>query len=424
MIKKLRQSDFVRSVATLVSGTVLAQMVTYSLSPVVSRLYTSEEMSYQSLFLRFVTFISIIATARLEMAFNLPKRNEHAYSLFRFSLRLLSWTFGLTLLVSIILFFIPLKDPKLYWVFFAVPFGGLFVSLFTQGTNLALREREFKRISISKMAQSISNSLVTIACFGLDFMGAIIGYTVSLLIGSVFFWNHFSGAHKHMRKYRLKGRDFAIAKSYSEFPRINLPHALIDVTKELFIAFFMLKNFEPQVLGLYDLSYRMLRIPVVMIGSSIGQVFYKKAIDRYNENESFYPVMLQTLKSLILLSIVPFGVLMAFGRPLFGFVFGANWAEAGYYSQIMAPWLMINFLTSPLSLIPTILKKQRIFFYFGLASAVLMVIGLATDYIFPGLHLGFIPILWIVSISQSVLGIITLLWIVKIVRQQHHTVVN
>lgn len=424
MIKKLRQSDFVRSVATLVSGTVLAQMVTYSLSPVISRLYTSEEMSYQSLFLRFVTFISIIATARLEMAFNLPKRNEHAYSLFRFSLRLLSWTFGLTLLASIILFFVPLKDPKLYWVFFAVPFGGLFVSLFTQGTNLALREREFKRITVSKMAQSVSNSLVTIASFGLDFMGAIIGYTVSLLIGSAFFWNHFSGAHKHMRNYRLKGRDFAIAKSYSEFPRINLPHALVDVTKELFVAFFMLKYFEREVLGLYDLSYRMLRIPVVMIGSSIGQVFYKKAIDRYNENESFYPVMLQTLKSLVLLSIVPFGILMAFGKPLFGFVFGENWAEAGYYSQIMAPWLMTNFLTSPLSLIPTILKKQRYFFYFGLASAILMIFGLALDYLFPHLHLDFIQILWIVSISQSVLGIFTLAWIIKIVRQQHHEVIN
>lgn len=424
MIKKLRSSEFVTSVATLVSGTVLAQVVTYSLTPIISRLYTSEEMSYQSLFLRIVTFISIIATARLEMAYNLPKRDEHAYSLFRFASKLLLWTFFISLLVALIILLFPLKDENLYWVFLLVPFGGLFVSLFTQGTNLALRDKEFKRITVSKMAQSITNSVGTIALYWFGYLGAILGYTLSVLVGSSFFMRHFNGARSKMKNYKLKGRDFAIAKSYSEFPRINLPHALIDVTKELFIAFYMLKMFETDVLGLYDLSFRMLRIPVVMLGSSIGQVFYKKAIDLHNEGKSFYPVALKTIKTLALLSIIPFGILMAFGEPLFGFVFGKEWAKAGYYSQIMAPWLLMNFLTSPVSLIPTILNKQKFFFYFGLASAILMILGLALGQLLPSWHLTFEQILWIVSLCQFVLGIFILIWILKICKQQHLKVLN
>lgn len=418
MIKKLRSSEFVASVATLVSGTIIAQAITYSLSPIISRLYTSEEMSYQSLFLRIVTFISIIATARLEMAFNLPKRAEHAFSLFRVSMRLLFLTFIICLIGALVILLIPLADAKLYGVYLVVPFGALFVSTFTQGSNLALRERDFKQISWSKMAQSLTNSLSTIAFYAFDYMGAILAYTLSVLVGSAFFIRNFQHARKHMVKFRLKGRDFAIAKSYSEFPRINLPHALIDVTKELYIAFFMIQVFEEQVLGLYDLSFRMLRIPVVMLGSSIGQVFYKKAIDLRNDGQSIYPLLIKTLRTLLLLSIVPFGILMLFGEPLFGFVFGQNWAKAGYYSQIMAPWLFMNFLTSPVSLVPTILKRQKIFFYFGIASALLMVFGLAIGVIFPSLKLSFEQILWIVSGSQFVLSGLILWWLVRMTKRR------
>lgn len=417
MIKKLKSSEFVTSVATLVSGTIIAQAITYSLSPIISRLYTSEEMSYQSLFLRIVTFISILATARLELAFNLPKRNEHAFSLVRVSLKLLFITSIITLIGSLLMLLVPLADGNMYAVYLAVPFGVFVVSTFNQGNNLALREREFKRISIAKMVQSLGNSIGSIAFYGFGYLGAIIAYVVSLLLGSFIFVKQFDHARKHMRTFKLKGRDFAIAKAYSEFPRINLPHALVDVTKELVIAFYMIKTFEKEVLGLYDLSFRMLRIPVVMLGASIGQVFYKKAIDMKNENQSFYPLLIKTIRTLFLLSILPFGALMLFGEELFGFVFGENWAKAGYYSQIMAPWLLMNFLSSPVSMVPTILKKQQIFFYFGIASALLLIFSVAINSFFPSINWGFEQILWLVSASQFALHAVMLVWLIYITKK-------
>ena len=85
MLERLKKSDFLNSILILISGTVIAQIISYSLSPLISRIYSPEEMSYLSLLTRIVSFFAVIATARYEIAFPLPKRDEHAFSLYKTS---------------------------------------------------------------------------------------------------------------------------------------------------------------------------------------------------------------------------------------------------------------------------------------------------------------------------------------------------
>lgn len=417
MIKKIKESDFIRSVATLASGTILAQLLTYALTPVITRLYTEEEMSYQSVFSRLILFISIIATARYELAFMLPKREEHAYSLYRVSMRLLWWITLGSFLFSCIFWFKPLADPTMNYVMLLVPFGVLASSLNNQGMNWAVRMKDFKGISYSKITQSLSNSSLSIVFSPLGTFGVIAAYITSLFAGITFFWKDFHRAKHKMKAYQLKGRDFVIAKNYADFPRINLPHALIDVTKELFIAFYMVYAFDKGVLGLYDLSFRMLKLPISIIGSSIGQVFLKKAVDTRNEGRPIFPLLKKTMLSLLLISIIPFSTLLIFGEELFGFVFGANWEKAGFYAQIMSPWLMVNFLISPVSQVPLILNQQRGFFVLGIISTLLMVLTLTIGAWLPSLKLSFEQILIGVSATQFVFLTFVIVWLLRLAKK-------
>jgi teichuronic acid exporter len=417
MIKKLRESDFIRSVATLASGTILAQLLTYALTPIITRLYTDDEMSYQSVFTRLILFISIIATARYELAFMLPKREEHAYSLYRVSMRVLWIVFGITCIGTSVFWFQPLKDQTMNFVLLLVPLGVLASSLTNQGMNWAVRLKDFKGISFSKITQSLSNSTLSIALSPLGVFGVIGAYIVSLFAGITFFWKDFNRAKLKMKTYQLKGRDFVIAKHYADFPRINLPHALIDVTKELFIAFYMVYAFEKGVLGLYDLSFRMLKLPISIIGSSIGQVFLKKAVDTKNDGLPIFPLLRKTMLSLLLISIVPFTALIFYGEELFGFVFGENWSRAGYFAQIMGPWLMVNFLISPVSQVPLILNQQRGFFVLGILSTVLMVVTLTIGEWLPSWNLSFEQILKIVSATQFVFLTFVIFWLLRLAKK-------
>jgi O-antigen/teichoic acid export membrane protein len=415
MIKRLKSSEFVTSVATLVSGTVIAQIITYSLTPIVTRLYTEEDWSYQSLYLRIISFIGVIATIRMELAFSLPNRMEHAFSLYRISMRTLGVVVGITILFALAVFIFPFENEAYNQICYLLPLGVLGLSLNGQGSNWALRHKRFKKISLSKMTQSVGNSVLSIGMSGLGFLGMIVAYVISIFLSNIFFLKDFKIAKGHMKLFKMKGRDFAVFKEYKDFPRINLPHALMDFTKELFIAFYLISNFESGILGLYDLSYRMLRLPIAIIGSSIGQVFFKKAVDLRHENKPIYPLLLKTIRTLLILSIVPFTVLLFFGDHIFGFVFGAHWSEAGFYAQIMSPWLMISFLLSPVSQVPVIINQQRGFFILGILGVVLMVFSMTLGSFIPGLD--FTDTLIIVSSVQFVFLSYVMIWLLRVVRK-------
>lgn len=410
------------SVLVLVSGTVLAQLFTYLLSPVISRLYDPAEMSYLSLFSRIVTFLAVIATARFELAFPLPKRDEHAFSLYRLSVQITIIMTLASVLVVLGLNAVEWEDPNYYFLLALVPLGMLILALNSQGQTWAIRTKDFRSISVSKVLMSLTNSLSTIglAFLNLGFKGILIGYIVGLFSGTVVFIKSFVIAKRSNTKFKLKGRKYAIAKFYSDFPMINLPHVLVDLSKELFIAFYLIYTFEKDVLGLYDFSYRMLRLPVSLIGVSISQVFFNKAADLVNNGVSIYPLVRKTFLTLLALSIVPFAVLFFFGGDLFALVFGEPWRRAGEYSEIMAPWLMVNFLVSPLSQIPIILNKQRAFFLLSLIGTGLLILSLTLGHLFPSLELTFKDILTVVSAGQFFFLIFVTGWVIWLTRKYSH----
>ena len=64
LFSKLHKRDFVKSVAVLMIGTILAQLFSFLISPILTRIYTPEEMGDLNLYLRIVGFLSVLATAR------------------------------------------------------------------------------------------------------------------------------------------------------------------------------------------------------------------------------------------------------------------------------------------------------------------------------------------------------------------------
>jgi len=43
---------------------------------------------------------------------------------------------------------------------------------------------------------------------------------------------------------------------------------------------------------------------------------------------------------------------------VFTYVFGNEWRQAGIYAQWLSPWLLLVFISSPLSILPSVLEKQ------------------------------------------------------------------
>jgi O-antigen/teichoic acid export membrane protein len=48
-----------------------------------------------------------------------------------------------------------------------------------------------------------------------------------------------------------------------------------------------------------------------------------------------------------------------FGEPLFALVFGTPWTRSGTYAAAMAPWLLVNFMVTPLATLPLVFARQK-----------------------------------------------------------------
>jgi O-antigen/teichoic acid export membrane protein len=249
-------------------------------------------------------------------------------------------------------------------------------------------------------------------------LGLLLATLIGLMVSSVTFIKELFGLSKTHKDVISSKKMYVLSREYREFPFVSLPHALIELGRDLLIAALIVSFFSKEVFGSYNHSYTILRLPLMVIGTSIGQVFFNRCSIMVNEGQSIYPLIRKTMLILFVLSVIPFGVIYFFGEPLFGYVFSNSWAESGYFSEIMTPWLMMNFIISPVSSIPMILNRQKEYFYIGLIGTAMqlfcfgvlpMIIGYSKE--------SFVTVLWVMSISQAlflIFGVYYALYISKI----------
>ena len=414
------KGDFTKSVLTLVTGTVISQIIVFFFSLIISRLYTPEETSFFSIYTRIVLFVSTLATARFESALALPKREEHAFSLYRLLIQLITISFIATIFFSVCVILFWKLDSYYVFILLLVPFGFASLSLMNIGNNWGLRLGNFKEVSRIRMVNSFSMNGATVlfGWAGFGYQGLILGYVVGHALPAFWFTRKY-----HLLKLRYvdfvnSRRKKVIGRTYIQFPKVMLPHALIDISREMLIVFFIILYFDKSSLGSYDFSFKMLKLPLTVVGSAIGQVYFQKIDKKKNEGESLVEITFETIRNLCLISIVPFTVLLFFGADLFAYVFGENWRIAGEYSQIMAPWLMVNLIVSPISQLPVVVGKLKPFFWIGLVGSILLILVLNMPLLVDR-SISFHEVLRWMNWSQFIFLLTILIWMIFIVKKDN-----
>ena len=402
MLEKFNlKSEFIKNVAVLMTGTMIAQVLGYVFAPVITRLYTPEEAAELGLFIRIVGIVAAFATLRYELALPIVKNDAHSFRLYRIALK----STIIVTLISLILLIVPIGfsiNINSLIFYLLVPVAIFFIALNNIGTNWAIRNRFFKSISYSRISSLLTASITKIGLGWLGFgsIGLIIGMVVGAIVGTFWFIYDFFIAKKKYKIHSNSPRNFVLARKYKEFPKISLPHVLMDLGRDLLIAVLLLKLFSKEDFGLYDLSFRMLKMPLIFIGVAIGQVFFQKCSEKINADEDIVPLITKAVKTLTLLSILPFTILFFFAEEIFVFVFGEEWRGAGVYAEILTPWFMLNFISSPITSLPIILRRQASFLKLAMFGSALMILSIFIPAAV--FKLDVYSTFWILSLSQAV----------------------
>lgn len=417
-IKNIGGNSLRKSILILITGTTIAQIIPLLAEPLITRLYSKEDLGTLALYISFASLFSIIATARYELAIMLPKSDSNAVNLVGLSIVI---SFVLSIIVLLLVFAFNdaickvLQAPQLSFFLYLVPISILLAGL-TQSLNYWInRKQRYKVITYSKVSQSGINATFAVG-FGFAAMKKL-GLVSAYLAGQFFgLLPLLVSAWKKDRKQVQtlnKTESFEMAKKYSEFPTINSLHAFVDILQLSLVSFLIAYFFSDEVLGTFSRTYRILLVPVSLISVAFGQVFYQRASMLYSQNSSIKPLVIKTITTLAVISFLGFGFLALIAPDFFEIFLGKGWRDAGVFAQFMAPWMFIRFIIAPLSYIPIIVSKQRTNFLLGIIGNVIIVSSLwYAGEIAENLQIG----LLLISIFMVLFYTLVLFWYLKIIK--------
>ncbi|MGF1564646.1 MAG: lipopolysaccharide biosynthesis protein [Flavobacteriales bacterium] len=395
---------FVKSVAVLVSGTAMAQAIGYLVAPVLTRLYSPEEMGELGIYMRAVGFIAAVATLRFELALPLPKRDDHSFVIYRMTLRIaLAMLLVLGIAGAAGLLWVP--EQRVKGFFLAITLVSAFFLVFTNlGINWAIRTGAYRKISTSKVVNALGANGFRLL-FGFAGWGAkgllgatLIGYGLAALP----FVKQAMALFTTYGNQKQPHRERVLTRKHREFPLINLPHTAVDLGRELIIGLLIVQLFNEAVFGSYNHAFTMLRLPVALVGASIGQVLFNRCAELLNQKQTIHVLVARTMLILFGLSVPAFTLVFLYGEPVFTFVFGDQWTDSGLYAETMALWLLLAFISSSLSTLPLVLNYQKRFFFMSLIGTSIQLIGFGVLPLYGGEFFDqFINVLQVVTLAQS-----------------------
>jgi len=331
-----------RGVLVLGSGTAVAQLIGIITAPIITRLYTPSDLGVLAVYSSILAIVGIGATLRYEFAYALPKENDDAINLFGLCLILLCITttgFTLILLFGRDLLFntFDLSSIEQYIWFLLIGFFGM--GLYTMLNYWAIRQRDYGRITYTKINQGAGGSVCKILLGILSFgpVGLIIGHIVSQIAGITTLaramWKKERDNLKAISWSRMK----SVAKTYRSFPVFNFPASIVNTMSLQLPPLMLLALYDSEVVGFYALANMLVVLPGSLISGSMGQAYLGEASkmvrERSRELRSLY---VRTLKHLTAIAVPLIGIPALCAPFVVPFIFGGVWAEAGWFCLPLA----------------------------------------------------------------------------------------
>ncbi len=363
-LMRLLQQPFLRAVLTLVSSTVSAQVLMLAVTPLLTRLYLPQDFGAVAVFMAIASVIWTVSSGRYELAITLPPHTQAANQVWALA-QLINLAVAMVCAIS----YLFAKDiaylantPSLEMVWWCLPLYILAAGWYRANNYMALREHQYGLIAKSKMTQSAGSALGQIAAFWLaaNALGLILGQVLGQAIGA---WQLARlknlGWRTFLHFLSFKKRWLTCAKRYKRFPIYDVPAALIDVLSVQLPNLLLASFFGANIAGFYMLAERMVALPIALVGQSVGQVLFGFSRQALDQGQMF-KMALKAVMVLIALIALPTLVVFFASEPLFAWVFGSEWLQAGSYAKWLMLGVAVQFVYAPTSMLLMATNGQKL----------------------------------------------------------------
>jgi O-antigen/teichoic acid export membrane protein len=398
---KFQRSTFLQNTSVLLGGTVIASIIPAIIQPILTRIYTPEDIGLFNLYFYLVGIFTSIAGMRYELAVPLPEKKEDTD-------RVVIITLIASVMVSVVLLLLAvvfrhemafyMKSPRMATWIMIVPVGVFFGGVYQAFNYWLVRHQAFKASAINRVSQKLTDSFLMVVLGYLKIgAGQIIGeFTgrAALAVTAMFQAMKKGFTFRSYNKQRMK----ELAKQYRDFPLFNSLPSLADAIGMYVPGIFISSFYGEAETGYYGVTRFVLSIPLIIISRNISQVLFERFAAKKNKG---LPVYHEVKKLFLYLTVstIPFVIILVFIAPqLFSFVFGDKYFISGEYTQILAVAYALRFVNGSLTVVFSALEKIRIasywqmYFFFAIVS-----LGLLQNF-----DVSMKQFLWILMLVESV----------------------
>ena len=381
-LHSILKSSFVRSVATLSSGQMITTAIPILAAPVLGRLYLPNEYGVLAAYMSIASVLSAIGNWQYAQGIIVERYNNKAEVLLRLCMLTSAATALLALLIAVIItVYPPSESPEWqqirFWILL-LPASTYIGGVTAARMAMANRQQMYRQMAIIAII-SVSLTVITSIIMGIAKYGYI-GLMVSYFLGQLITFSLYGYVISKRQRVQLtvsNRRMLTLARKHKEFAFFTTPTAFIGnfaMQSPIYILGLMGAT---EMIGLFSRARQLLGMPIALLGGSISTVFQRRAAADYASEGNCRKVYVRTFFVLAGVGLVPTILLAIWAPDLFEIFLGPNWRAAGDLSRVLAPMLLLQLISSPLSTIFYIVGAQREDFSFTIIMTALTCIAVS-----------------------------------------------
>jgi O-antigen/teichoic acid export membrane protein len=412
----------VQNSAWMFASSGISILIQFAFFTILARIYSPAVYGVFGIFNAYASTLGNTATFGYNQAFVLPSRKQEFSALLRLTLWIAllfsSLVTIITLLFGLQILSFFSHDELGEWIYWVGPTCFL-LALDRIAGDWAIRNKEFK----SQTKWSIGTTLfvkIFNMLFGMFVSASAAGLVFTTMLQHLLRVVTYSGFVIVDFRERIKER-FSIAelknvaRDYKEFPLfINWGNLINIFSNNLPAAMLTPLGFSIDHVGFYTYSLIVLDLPIRMLGAGVTSVFMQKAAEMARERmHELAATTWKLYKTILAISLLFSFVVFMFGEQLYLWLLEERWGEAGRAAEVLIIFYFFRMISSPLTSLFNVLRKEKQFFLF---QVMLMVFRISAMIIGAYFTNDFIELMLIYSLVNAAVYFVLCLWIFKLMQ--------
>ncbi|SEN29322.1 Membrane protein involved in the export of O-antigen and teichoic acid [Terribacillus saccharophilus] len=361
-IKKALKGNFLKSIVTLTSGSIVAQLITLLAAPILTRFYSPKELGVYALVLTAESLFASVICGRYDVSIVSEADEEKIYPIVKVC-------FFITILFSMLasagygIYLFNRENPyddSISIVFF------IFVMLFLSGFIKIAESynNRYKEYKVMTSVYVLRTSIQNVGSIILGFLkSGVLGLLMPHALGLIFGLKRQTKTLANNKEKIVNSsinQMYNVIKLHYRQPLYSAPAVFANRFSYSSIGLFVESMYGLTVLGFYWISYKALGLPLTVMSNNIAKVFYQQASREFDSTGRFKKSFNKTSLFLLIIAIPMVLALYFLAPPAFKIVFGDGWEQAGVYVKILAPMFGIRLIVNTVSYGLQVARKQSI----------------------------------------------------------------